>query len=147
MLSYRGSTSLRNWLGNLDLELTGFLPCKDCQVHRGFLSSWNDSKDTVRNTLARARADHPDYSIIFTGHSLGAAIVTLAAAELRQQGFNIALVSCLAFHDCLLTWYSTLLDLLWLVTLNSPRLLRIRTEATIVSHTNTIQFRSCQATC
>lgn len=93
VLSYRGSASLANWIGNINLGFTSFPACSGCQVHAGFLSSWNDSKDGVRAALTAAKAQHPDYAIIFTGHSLGAAIVTLAAAELRQQGFNAALVS------------------------------------------------------
>ena len=93
ILSYRGSSSLSNWIGNINIDFNAFAPCSGCQVHRGFLSSWNDSKDRVKAALSQAKADHPDYSIIFTGHSLGAAISTLAAAELRQQGYNVALVS------------------------------------------------------
>lgn len=93
VLSYRGTSSLGNWIGNVDVGFESFSACNGCQVHGGFLSSWTDSRDQVKAALTKAKADNPSYQIIFTGHSLGAAIATLAAAELRQQGFNAALVS------------------------------------------------------
>jgi len=91
-VSYRGSTSLGNWIENVNIDFATFAPCSGCQVHRGFLSSWTDSKNQVTAALSQAKSNHTDYSIILTGHSLGAAIATIAAADLRQQGYNIALV-------------------------------------------------------
>lgn len=101
VVAYRGSASLGNWIGNFNVEFNAFQPCNGCQVHAGFLSSWNDSKDQVVAALQQATASNPSYSIVYTGHSLGAAIVTLAAAELRQQGFPGALVS-LMYLACLI---------------------------------------------
>ena len=92
VLAYRGSASLGNWIGNINVGFNDFSVCSGCQVHAGFLSSWNDSKDQIKSAIAQAKAKNPSYQIIATGHSLGAAIVTLAAADLRGQGFNIALV-------------------------------------------------------
>lgn len=92
VLSYRGSASLSSWIGNVNIDFNAFGPCSGCQVHRGFLSSWNDSRDKVKAALSQAKANHSDYNIVFTGHSLGGAIATLAAADLRQQGFDLALV-------------------------------------------------------
>lgn len=93
VLSFRGTVSLSNWIANVNLDFNDFDACDDCQVHAGFLSSWQDSKGQIVDALTQARARNPSYSIIFTGHSLGGAISTLAAAELRQQGFNAALVN------------------------------------------------------
>lgn len=98
VLSYRGSVSVSNWIGNIDVVFNDFALCSGCQVHAGFLSSWNDSKEQVIAALSQAKTLHPDYTIIFTGHSLGGAISTLAAAELRQQGFSAALVGMLVRH-------------------------------------------------
>lgn len=101
VLAYRGSTSLGNWIGNLNVEFDAFSLCSGCQVHGGFLSSWTASKDQVTTSLTQARAANPGYQVIATGHSLGAAIATLAAADLRQQGFNIALVCISCLYDTL----------------------------------------------
>jgi thioesterase domain-containing protein len=52
--------------------------------------------------MATASAN-PGYKIISTGHSLGAAVATLAAAEFRNQGLSVDLV-CFSNnrHDVLL---------------------------------------------
>lgn len=92
VLAYRGSTSLANWIGNFNIEFVPFASCSGCSVHAGFFDGWNDSKDQVKTALAQAQANNPGYNIIATGHSLGAAIATLAAAELRSEGYNVALV-------------------------------------------------------
>jgi hypothetical protein len=43
--------------------------------------------------LAKAAAAHPDYGIVVTGHSLGGAVATLAAAQLRSEGWVVSLYS------------------------------------------------------
>lgn len=51
-------------------------------------------------TIISARELYPSYSLVVTGHSLGAAIGTLAAANLRNEGYTVTLV-CIS-HDPLL---------------------------------------------
>jgi alpha-beta hydrolase superfamily lysophospholipase len=47
----------------------------------------------IVSKLASAVQQYPGYAVVITGHSLGAALATLAAAELRTQGYSMALVS------------------------------------------------------
>ena len=91
VLSFRGSKSLGNWIGNLNIELVNWNSCTGCMVHAGFSDSWNDVKSSIYQTLTAATKSWPSYSMIATGHSLGAAIATIAAGELRTQGYNIGL--------------------------------------------------------
>ncbi|KAK6383039.1 hypothetical protein LTS17_003709 [Exophiala oligosperma] len=65
--------------------------CSGCQAHSGFLDSWNSAKSIVQGAVDGARQANPSYSIVSTGHSLGGALATLAAADLRNSGYNIAL--------------------------------------------------------
>lgn len=43
--------------------------------------------------MREAVEEFPEYEIIVTGHSLGGAVASLAAAQLRNDGYDIALVS------------------------------------------------------
>ena len=69
--------------------------CDRCSAHNGFLSSYKEARRDVMDAVKTANALKPQYSIVVVGHSLGGAIATLAAVDLRKQGYSAALV-CLA---------------------------------------------------
>ncbi|OSS44535.1 hypothetical protein B5807_10797 [Epicoccum nigrum] len=93
VVSFRGSISLSNWLTNLDFALTDTALCSGCLAHTGFWNSWQDASAAVLPALRLAKAQHPSYRIAVTGHSLGGAVATLAAAAMRQLGYPVALYS------------------------------------------------------
>ena len=80
-------------LSNLWINKVPFSPCVGCLVHAGFSDSWVSIKGNIMSTLINAITVYPGFSIIITGHSLGAAVATLAAGDLRTQGFQLSLVS------------------------------------------------------
>ncbi|KAL8702884.1 MAG: hypothetical protein Q9201_003947 [Fulgogasparrea decipioides] len=84
VLSIRGSVSKQNWHADWDMIRTDTNFCHECRVHRGFLHSWEEMKIAVLTNMKKAVEIHPDYRIVVTGHSLGGAVATLAAAELRR---------------------------------------------------------------
>ncbi|CBX94471.1 similar to lipase [Plenodomus lingam JN3] len=91
VVSFRGSSTIDSWLTNLNLEMTPTDICPDCSAHRGFWNSWTDARDRVLPAVKQAGTTYPTYQIVVTGHSLGAAIATFAAAQLRNSGYTVAL--------------------------------------------------------
>ncbi|KAJ4286232.1 hypothetical protein N0V90_013266 [Kalmusia sp. IMI 367209] len=93
IVSFRGSASIQNWITNLDFGAVSTNLCAGCTAHRGFWQSWQDSRSAVTAAVKSLAASHPTYQIVTTGHSLGGAIATLAAADLRNSGYRVTLYS------------------------------------------------------
>lgn len=62
-----------------------------CLLHAGFSGAYKEVAGPINTALAAATKAHPDYKIVFTGHSLGAAVATVAAAYQRAAGHAIDL--------------------------------------------------------
>ncbi|KAN0094055.1 alpha/beta-hydrolase [Hyaloscypha variabilis] len=87
VVAFAGSgNTIRNWLADFTFiqvpyTLTG---CINCFVHSGFDSGWAERRSAVLSAVTSALETHPNYTLIVTGHSIGAGIATLAGAELRS---------------------------------------------------------------
>ncbi|KAJ5101724.1 hypothetical protein NUU61_003946 [Penicillium alfredii] len=86
VLTFRGSYSVRNWISDAAFPYTDPDLCTGCQAELGFWSSWKLVRDPITKALNSTAAQHPDYELVVVGHSLGAAVATLAAADLRGRG-------------------------------------------------------------
>ncbi|KAI9738707.1 MAG: hypothetical protein M1834_008212 [Cirrosporium novae-zelandiae] len=91
VVAFRGSSSIRNWITDLTFGLTDTDLCDDCQAHSGFWDSWESARGDILSSIESAIDDYSGYTLVVTGHSLGGAIATLAAAELRNAGYTAAL--------------------------------------------------------
>ena len=98
ILTFRGTDSMKDWMGNFDIDLVGG-PFGG-KVHEGFSRSlsliWKDIQMTfdllqpshvatktemIQGDLKESKAP----SLWVTGHSLGAALATLSVARLREK--------------------------------------------------------------
>ncbi|KAF2758349.1 putative extracellular lipase [Pseudovirgaria hyperparasitica] len=91
VVSFRGSQSVRNWISNLNFLLVPTDLCATCFAHDGFWTSWAEARSGVLAAIMTAANSHPGFQLVVTGHSLGGAIATLAAAELRKKGYTAQL--------------------------------------------------------
>jgi pimeloyl-ACP methyl ester carboxylesterase len=93
VISFRGSISLRNFLADVIYDKAETDLCDGCTAHRGFWTAWTEARDAVLSALISTAEKHRDYKMVVTGHSLGGAVATFCAAEVRKRGWGAALVS------------------------------------------------------
>ncbi|KAF2403878.1 alpha/beta-hydrolase [Trichodelitschia bisporula] len=91
VISFRGSVSLRNFITDFNFPLMRTSLCPNCQGSTGFWTSWVEARPQVLDAVKKGVASNPGYKIVATGHSLGGAMATFAAAELRNLGYNVDL--------------------------------------------------------
>jgi len=89
-VSFEGTSNVGSAIEDLKFykEGTQWDACDGCYVHAGFLDSYNSMKSCVKDALM-ARGCKKGDSIRTTGHSLGAAINSLAMMDLTNQGWVI----------------------------------------------------------
>ena len=59
------------------------------KVHKGFGDSWTNLRPYVYQALNRVRALCPTCTLTVGGHSLGAAMATLAAVDFTRSGIKV----------------------------------------------------------
>ncbi|KAK2006654.1 lipase [Colletotrichum eremochloae] len=85
VVAFHGTDSTDDWINNLKAGLVDSDLCSGCKVHNGFQDTWAGIEQTVTVVVPGLRSVHPDYNVVTTGHSLGAALATLSSAHLRQR--------------------------------------------------------------
>lgn len=88
VITFRGSEDIQNWITNLDALLTSYPLCSGCNVHKGFYDAEQQVLPLILPTIKSLKASYPSYQILVTGHSLGAALATLLAADLINVGLS-----------------------------------------------------------
>jgi hypothetical protein len=92
IFAVRGTVSDANWGVNLDFAPINSILVPGGRVHQGFYKAWTEIATPVRRALLKSKIQHPEYKVIITGHSLGGAIATIAAAHLRAiDGYQLDL--------------------------------------------------------
>jgi len=87
MVSFRGTQadSLRNWAVDLKAaKLTPYQNYTGVQVHEGFQKAYLALKNQVLSAVQTQLSRNPGYAVVLTGHSLGAALATLAAIDISR---------------------------------------------------------------
>jgi hypothetical protein len=103
VLSISGTDPLniKDWVDDLDFFKTDYPLCEKygaepCQVHEGFLGSYDVGRDLVVSTVLEYTAAHPTAEVHVTGHSLGAIMAVLASLDLTLE-HDVKITSILTF--------------------------------------------------
>jgi hypothetical protein len=90
VISFRGSSNIQNWIKNLEFAKHKAYPkCNGCEVHSGFYGAWEEIQGRVVAEIERLLVLDPKALIYITGHSLGAALAVLCAAEIGASSHSL----------------------------------------------------------
>ena len=87
VIGFRGSVNAANWYADFHLmlqpwplnDLAGADWCPGCKAHTGFTEIYEELRPSVYRAIEELQCTR----LVFTGHSLGAAVATIASFELR----------------------------------------------------------------
>jgi len=94
LLVFRGTDSFEGWMQDLkSLELAHLPSCgvggESCSVGKGFLENYHALAPRLKTSLAEIGCSKST-PLAVTGHSMGAALATLAAFDLKSSGYELS---------------------------------------------------------
>jgi len=84
VVSFRGSQNLIDWLDDFDYTLVPYPWVADGDVHKGFYHAWGRLSSEIMEATTNLMSKLNGYTILVTGHSLGAALAQLAALNFSR---------------------------------------------------------------
>ena len=87
VVAFRGTQigTILNWISDLDYTLSPFAGEDGALVHNGFYQTYQFVSAQVLSSVSALLKEHPSASILVTGHSLGAALATHAAVDIKRS--------------------------------------------------------------
>lgn len=105
---FRGTSSRRDWLRDVDIIPVPYTPLvilnemlkfqenelfDNCKVHRGFYQMLQEIFPLLIQKIEELFNEYNDYSLVISGHSLGAALTLLVGIECKLLGYDPLVVN------------------------------------------------------
>jgi hypothetical protein len=102
VVAFRGTEGGTNGLLNFRYALATTDICDGCLSHSGFWQAYQEVRTGIAGAVQNLTATNQNFTVLATGHSLGAALATLTAIDLRKQRLNVDLVRRIIMVGCVL---------------------------------------------
>lgn len=97
LVAFRGTdkTAVKDWATNLDyFKKSPIAKYPDAEVHGGFWDAWQALKGDVVSLIQKVMSNHQTTIVRLVGHSLGGALATNAAVDLKlSYGWSTSVVN------------------------------------------------------
>lgn len=130
-MAFRGSSTRWDWLHDFSIAPTEYTPfsfkkyvkqvelgniprCDDCKLHSGFNKFLSSLQESFLTTLENTYNSYPDYNLVISGHSLGAAVAVLCGLEVKIRGYNPTVVTYAQpkiFNSKMSQWVNEMFDI------------------------------------
>ncbi|RKP38608.1 Alpha/Beta hydrolase protein, partial [Dimargaris cristalligena] len=88
---FRGTDNINQYLTDLQIKKKDWPDwAKGSAVHTGFLEAYEAVSDSLYKQVTNQLAKHPSHNLTISGHSLGAALASLAAVDFVHRNKTLA---------------------------------------------------------
>ena len=84
IVSFRGSDNTKNWIDDFDFLQIPYLRCAGCLIHNGFWLGYLTVSHSMKSQIELLLSKYRGSNIYVTGHSLGGALATVAALDIKH---------------------------------------------------------------
>lgn len=95
-ICFRGSYTIKDFLINFNICQKKYNNNNNIKIHAGYLNFYLNIKNSIKNKICEIIQKHNISDIIFTGHSLGGSIATIASYDSTNYINNIN-IKCITF--------------------------------------------------
>lgn len=85
VVAFRGSSSLDNWIHDIDIRKIPYGNVPGAQIHNGFWTAYKLVKNQIEPHLLDLHKQFPHLPIVINGHSLGAALGVILSLEISHN--------------------------------------------------------------